>query len=137
MLDKIKGFGKDILNGIKGFFGIASPSKLMENVVGKNIGLGVGVGITDSLKSVKKDIAKFNDYVVDNLGNVKTGLSVTAGAIGGGSSGINGATTGRNTVINAGQTIYYNGNLSRKELKQLEDDQMTQIKLKLRKEGAI
>ena len=137
VLDKIKGFGKDILNGIKGFFGIASPSKLMENVVGKNIGLGVGVGITDSLKSVKKDIAKFNDYVVDNLGNVKTGLSVTAGAIGGGSSGINGATTGRNTVINAGQTIYYNGNLSRKELKQLEDDQMTQIKLKLRKEGAI
>lgn len=48
LLDKIKGFGADVMNGIKDFFGIHSPSTLMENQIGKNIGLGVASGITKS-----------------------------------------------------------------------------------------
>ena len=44
VLNKIRGFGESILKGIKSFFGIASPSKLFEEQVGKNLALGVGEG---------------------------------------------------------------------------------------------
>ena len=56
VLDKIRGFGSSILNGIKSFFGIASPSKLFEEQIGKNLALGLGEGFTDSMKSVSKQM---------------------------------------------------------------------------------
>ncbi|CDA90609.1 putative uncharacterized protein [Firmicutes bacterium CAG:238] len=45
ILGKIKGFGSDILNGLKSFFGIHSPSKVMEEQVGLQLALGVAAGI--------------------------------------------------------------------------------------------
>lgn len=131
---KIKSFGKNVLNGIKDFFGIKSPSKLMEDEVGQFIGQGIGVGILDSLPFVKKQIDKFSDYVASNMGGIKTGLSLAtsgAGVAGGVLSGT------RSTVINAGMTVNYNGNLSRKKIKQLENDNYTSIYMRLKKEGAI
>jgi phage-related protein len=56
--DKIKGFGENILGGIKKFFGIKSPSKVMENIVGKNLALGIGEGFMDNMAGVNKDIEK-------------------------------------------------------------------------------
>ena len=56
VLNKIKGFGKQILDGIKSFFGIKSPSKVMESIVGKNLALGIGEGFMDNMKDVNKDI---------------------------------------------------------------------------------
>lgn len=47
VLEKIKGFGKKILDGIKNFFGIHSPSRLFHDVIGKNLMLGLGEGIED------------------------------------------------------------------------------------------
>lgn len=44
---------------------------------------------------------------------------------------------GRSTVINAGMTVNYNGNLSRKQLKRLENDQYNAVKTRLKAEGAI
>ena len=41
------------------------------------------------------------------------------------------------TVINAGMTVNYNGNLSRKQLKRIENDNYTAIRTKLKAEGAI
>ena len=52
ILSKIKGFGQDVLNGIKAFFGIHSPSKVMEEQVGKNLALGVAQGITKNADKV-------------------------------------------------------------------------------------
>lgn len=49
---KIKGFGDSVLNGLKSFFGIASPSKLMRDKVGKYIAQGIGEGFTDEMGSV-------------------------------------------------------------------------------------
>jgi hypothetical protein len=54
---KIKGFGEDVLGGIKDFFGINSPSKLMEEQVGKNLALGIGEGFTKSIGVVNKEIS--------------------------------------------------------------------------------
>ena len=64
--EKIKGFGKGVLDNLKSFFGIASPSKLMEDVIGKNLALGVGVGFEDEMKDVNKQIQ--NAIHVDGVG---------------------------------------------------------------------
>ena len=56
VLDKIRGFGSSILNGIKSFFGIASPSKLFEEQIGKNLALGIGEGFSVSMKDVSKQM---------------------------------------------------------------------------------
>ena len=45
VIDKIKGFGESVLDGIKRFFGIKSPSRLMEDEVGRYLAEGVGEGI--------------------------------------------------------------------------------------------
>lgn len=62
VLDKIKGFGQSILNGIKSFFGIHSPSTLFRDEVGQYLGLGLGEGFEDSLSGVYKDMQKAVDY---------------------------------------------------------------------------
>lgn len=54
--EKIKGFGDSVLGGLKKFFGIESPSKVMANVVGKNLALGIGKGFEDNIKGVNKEI---------------------------------------------------------------------------------
>ena len=53
--DKIKGFGKAVLNGIKSFFGIASPSKVMMQI-GGFMGEGLGIGWQDAMDDVRKDM---------------------------------------------------------------------------------
>lgn len=53
VLDKIKGFGKSVLSGIKSIFGIHSPSTVMRDEVGKNLGLGLVEGIEDTIPQVE------------------------------------------------------------------------------------
>lgn len=50
--EKIKGFGDGVLQGIKNFFGIASPSKVFENEVGRYMAQGIGVGFEDEMRRV-------------------------------------------------------------------------------------
>lgn len=50
--DKIAGFCSDILDSIKGFFGINSPSRVMRDQVGKMIGEGMAEGIEGSKRAV-------------------------------------------------------------------------------------
>lgn len=129
--DKITGFAGNVADWFKDTFKINSPSKLMADEVGLFVGEGIGEGVLDSLPYVKKDLSKFSKYVTDNLGGIKAGLSVDGNYNG----AVNG--TSRNTVVNAGMTVNYNGKLSRKQLKQLENDQYIAVKTKLRLEGAI
>lgn len=56
--EKIKGFGEGVLDGLKSFFGIASPSKVMEKIIGKNLALGIGKGFEDNIKGVNDTITK-------------------------------------------------------------------------------
>lgn len=56
IMSKIKGFGESVLNGLKSFFGIKSPSRLFRDEIGKNLALGIGEGFTDEMKSVNADI---------------------------------------------------------------------------------
>ena len=127
--EKITGWVGNVVDFLKKLFGIKSPSKLMRDEVGKFLGQGVGVGILDSMPSVKQNISKFGNFITDNMGGIKSGLALgTAGGSTGGKGG---------TIINAGMNVTYNGNLSRKQLKQLENDNYNAIKMKLKMEGAI
>ena len=56
VINKIKGFGNSIIDGIKSVFGIHSPSTVMENQVGNNLALGVGVGFVNKMKTVAKEM---------------------------------------------------------------------------------
>ena len=125
--DKITGFAGNVAGWFKDTFKINSPSKLMADEVGSYIGEGIGVGVLDSIPTVKKQLGKFAGFVQDNLGGIKSGLAINGGAgVGGGS-----------TVVNAGMTVNYNGKLSRKQLKQIEQDNYTTVKMRLSREGAI
>lgn len=84
ILDKIKGFGNSVLNGIKSFFGIKSPSRLFKDEVGKNLALGVGEGFSDSMKDVTKDMQKAlptsfdTDVALNNSGLVSSVADATS-----------------------------------------------------------
>ena len=140
-------FGK-VTKAVKGVVGNAltaaqeaaktgSPSKLFRDEVGLFIGQGIGVGILDSMPYVKKDIEKFNGYLSDNLGNVKS--NIRAGSLAFGRSGSAATSSGASggVSVDARMTVNYNGQLSRRELKRLENDNYTAVRNKLKAEGAI
>lgn len=79
--EAIKKVGTSMLDGIKNFFGIASPSKLMRDEVGEYLAKGIGVGFVNGMQDVNKliDTSIPKDYSFDT--------SVTDGRNGIGSTG--------------------------------------------------
>lgn len=65
--DKIQGFGEGVLNSLKSFFGIKSPSRVMRDEVGKMIGEGVAEGITDSTQDAVNSAKDFTDDLTNAL----------------------------------------------------------------------
>ena len=57
ILDKVRDFGGTLIDTVKSVFGISSPSKVFADEIGKNLGLGVGVGFEDAMRDVSKDMA--------------------------------------------------------------------------------
>ena len=66
VIDKIEGFSGDILGGIKKFFKIKSPSRVMEDEVGKQLALGVAVGIEKNAKYAKASAAELGQAILDS-----------------------------------------------------------------------
>lgn len=70
VIDKIKGFGESVLGGIKDFFGIHSPSRVMRDEVGKYMAQGVGVGFEKNIPikqmtaGMKKAIGKIQTAAI-------------------------------------------------------------------------
>ena len=62
---KIKGFFNGIVDGIKDFFGIHSPSTLFENVIGKNLMLGLAEGIADEAQTAIDATQDVADAIAD------------------------------------------------------------------------
>lgn len=54
--DKVSGWVHGIMQDIKGFFGIHSPSRLMRDEVGKYLAEGIGVGFEDEMGNVSKQM---------------------------------------------------------------------------------
>lgn len=135
---KISSFAGNVADWFKDAFQIDSPSKLLEDEIGVDVGRGVIPTRPNALREVKKSINKFTDYVSDNLGNIKAGLTVdTQSALAGANSSFVGNGGGRNTTITAPLTINYNGRLSQKEIKRQEDSHYRSIKSRMKMEGLI
>jgi phage-related protein len=54
--EKISGFFGGVVDSIKDFFGISSPSKLFEEEIGLNLGYGIGAGFEKAMKTVSADM---------------------------------------------------------------------------------
>lgn len=101
VLDKIKGFGDAVLDGLKSFFGIASPSKVMRDQVGVFLAQGIGVGFTNEMEKVSKDI---NESIPREF-DVRSKVNVDAEAEGGALPTVPRGSGGSVTVV---QNIYAN-----------------------------
>lgn len=77
--DKISGFGDSVLGGLKDFFGIVSPSKVMRDEVGKFLPAGIAIGIEDStlsaVKSVRSMADKLRNTAVESLNGMTSGAA--------------------------------------------------------------
>lgn len=73
--NKMKEFCNGIIDKVKGFFGIHSPSKVFQNEIGKFLGLGLGKGFEKSLPNVFKDMKTAVDFETQKL---STNLSTQA-----------------------------------------------------------
>ena len=93
--EKISGFTDDVLEGIKDFFGINSPSK--ETAwIGEMLGEGVGVGITDSIATAVKSAKNLSNDVLGTLNGGLDAMNVNTGSVG---------SVGGGQVVNFNQTI--------------------------------
>ena len=83
--EKISGLFDGIVDRIKDFFGIHSPSKLFENVIGKNLVLGLAVGIDENSHEATESISKMQDDIMDAIdaqemvAHVRTAVDSTQG----------------------------------------------------------
>ena len=80
--EKIQGFGDGVLDALKDFFGIESPSKLFENEVGKYLAQGIGVGFEDEMDRVANQMQRSIptpeigtvDFASSGLGTASAGI---------------------------------------------------------------
>lgn len=86
--EKISGFGDSVVSGLKDFFGIESPSKLMRDEIGKWIPEGIAVGIDKNAKSVLNSVKSLTNSTVgvarDSISGVASSLGAQSGTVGGG-----------------------------------------------------
>lgn len=129
----ISGLGDKVVGAFNKVFDSHSPSRLIEDKVGVNVGEAIVPSRQVNLQKIKKRLGAFSEFVSENLGNIKANLEVSGSA-----PSVNRFGGGRgNTVINNNQVVNYNGKLSRKQLKQTENDNYTALLLRLKSEGAI
>lgn len=67
IMDKIGGFFNGIVDGIKDFFGIHSPSALMRDMIGKFLPPGIAVGFELAMPKTTKDMTDSLDKMTNDL----------------------------------------------------------------------
>lgn len=102
--EKIKGIGGKIVDGLKSFFKIKSPSRLMRDTIGRNLAFGIVDGFDETIAASAR---KMQTAVNSAIPTVNAGIN--AGA----ADSSNGTTTGGVTVY---QTNNYSQQHSRFEM---------------------
>lgn len=115
--NQISGWASGLINDIKAFFGISSPSKVMADIVGKNLALGIGEGFTDAFGGVSDDITRAAGKLSPTIG-----ATVKMGA--------NGLASGNNGVT-VYQTNHYSQAHSRYEIYKSKQDTAAAVRLAL------
>lgn len=72
---KISGFSESVLNGIKNFFGVKSPSTVMEKVIGNNLVAGLVVGIDKKAKNAVKAMENLSQDLMTPMKGVVSGVN--------------------------------------------------------------
>ncbi len=99
--NQITGWVGNVVSFLKRLFKINSPSKLMEDEIGMNIGLGVGTGFVDAMSDVERMMADAMPDPADLL--LESNMTISNGS----PRAVGGAIAGGNIV--AGPTVYYGG----------------------------
>ena len=81
---QISGFFGGLLDGIKEFLGIHSPSTVFADEIGKNMALGVGVGFDKTMGKVERDM--MSSIPVPTVNAAVAGASVGGAAAAGGAN---------------------------------------------------
>lgn len=76
--EKIQGFGKGILDNLKSFFGIHSPSTVFRDSIGKNLALGIGEGFSKEMNEVARDMAASAGEITDEVNDALSLDGLTA-----------------------------------------------------------
>lgn len=98
--DKVTGFFSGIVDGVKDFLGIHSPSRVFSDM-GKNMALGIGEGWDSEYNRIKKNIERGMDFGTTNVDFAYSGVGVaSAGMINGISSSIQSGQTGGSFTFN-------------------------------------
>lgn len=116
LVDSAKSACSKVVDGVKNFFQIGSPSKLMAKEVGRFLPAGIAVGIEDNMDSANKAMAKMNSTLT---GQVSSSFSAN-----GGLTTVGGYT--QNITINSPQQ------LSASEVARLTRNQTRQLVLNMR-----
>ena len=103
IIGKIQGFGSGVLDGIKAFFGIKSPSRVMRDEVGKMLAEGIAVGFGDEMPDALRSMQKSMGGTVDALKG-----SVTVAANGIAASGAHGGAQAASGAGDNAQTVIFN-----------------------------
>lgn len=72
---KISGFSESVLNGIKNFFGINSPSTVMEKMIGNNLVAGLVVGIDKKSKDAVNAMKDLSNGMLKPINGIISGAN--------------------------------------------------------------
>lgn len=72
---KISGFSESVLNGIKNFFGIKSPSTVMEKMIGNNLVAGLVVGIEKKSKDAIGAMQDLSKGLIKPINGIVSGAN--------------------------------------------------------------
>lgn len=73
LYDKLKGWVNNVMDFVKGLFGIESPSKVFRDEIGKNMALGIGVGFGKTMPGVISDMKSSLSCVTDTMSQIAIG----------------------------------------------------------------
>ena len=74
--ESVEEFGETVIETFCDFFDINSPSKVMEDMIGKNLALGIDVGFVDNIGEVSQNMSKSLNSVLDDMGSAEMNANI-------------------------------------------------------------
>ena len=84
--EKIKGIGAKVVDGLKSFFKIKSPSGLTRDIIGRNLALGIGAGFEAEMSTVARNMQQSLNAAIpavrsEGLGGADSSNGTQAGGV--------------------------------------------------------
>lgn len=123
ILDKIKGFGSSVISGIKGVFGIKSPSTVFAGI-GVNLNKGLANGLDSSAGLVSKSMDAIATDALSAMSNPLVSADVAFGASPAGASGVSSNSSVSNQTVSIQKVVLGDESAVRAFFNQLNQDTM-------------